>query len=173
MSTCVRMHTYTHTRRDGSPDLGDHPFKNSHVILLSETHLWAGEGRGKERPGTGPAVSASTTEAATLSSVLLCAYSQTLLKMPDTLNISYTSPKTTEELRMLLFWMVVVVNFKNLEESLLRPMHCLLSFLYSCQQGKSQKRETWSAFWKQWADGTCTRAQVHLWSWSPYLQEGS
>lgn len=32
---------------------------------------------------------------------------------------------------MLLSWVAVVVNFKNLEESLLWPIHCLLSFLYS------------------------------------------
>lgn len=59
-----------------------------------------------------------------------------------------------KKVRTLLFGGGVLVHFKNLEESLLRPTHCLLAFFLHAKRQES-KRETWFALSKQRGEGPC------------------
>lgn len=119
--------------------MGTPPFKNSHVTLLpTETHFCEqGEGKG---PGLAcPLLCLHPPRPVRLSSVPRSANSETLYITAGPLTPPRPRAPATERPSRLCR-VVVVVDRKNPEESLLRPTHCLLSFLCSCQQGKRQRQ---------------------------------
>lgn len=99
--------------------------------MLSEPHSLSRAGRG--RPGSVHPACPALHPTTRLPAQLCPAPAQ----IPKPFKKSPTSkhPPTLQPqqktLRTLLFWVVVVVvYFKNLEESLLQSIHCLLSFLF-------------------------------------------
>ena len=175
--THTHTHTHTHTRHGGSPDLGVHPFKNSHVILHSLRPISVS----RERARKGLAL-VQPFPLLPPAEAVCCQFCPALVQIPKpfkkwpTPQMSPCPILPTEKLRMLLFWVVEVVNFKNLEESLLRPIHCLSPefSLFMLTRQESEKRETPAAFCKQLRGGAMqsTRSQCRAEA-APPLQKGS
>lgn len=130
------VHTHSHRAR-WEPGLG--------ILPLSSPRALSRAGRG--RPGPVRLSPSAPYHEATCSVLPCSCPSPKPFKKWPTPETSPYPIAAQKSLRTLLFW-VVVAYFKNLEESLLRSIHCLLSFLYSWEQGKNRELGDLGCFYK-------------------------